>query len=222
MGDTTRSAYWNQLLKGAALPQQDGEQTAGATGDAQVPLSGASQERFDRAVVSKRADLRVKHGENLTREQAEAVLQTSDTAEDRAAVVLELNASRAAESEAKHLLAQFTGIVPDNPRVMKRMVNAFAMRQAIGILERNQTPTEVLARWTILEQRFPALADLLIEHPEWTQRLADKVDDKDRENVPPLLLPFVDSEGVRDIIGKADDHRLTVEHVRTITRGSAS
>jgi hypothetical protein len=100
--------------------------------------------------------------------------------EDRAAVALELNASRAVEKEAEHPLAQFTTIMPDNPRVMKRMVNAFAMRQAIGILERNTTPPEVLARWTILEQRFPALADLLIEHPEWTQKLADKTQDSAR------------------------------------------
>jgi hypothetical protein len=219
MGDKTRSAFWNQLLKATILPQEDG-QAAGASSKTQPPLG--LTEQFDRAVETKRADLRVKHGENLTREQADAILEESDTEEDRAAVVLELNASGAAAKEAKHLLEEFTGIVPDNPRVMKRMVNAFAMRQAIGILERSATRTEVLARWTILEQRLPALADLLIEHPEWIQMLADEVDDKNREKLPPLLLPFVGSEVVRDIIGKASNHPLSVEHVRTITRGSAN
>jgi hypothetical protein len=222
MGDKTRSAYWNRLLKGAVLPKQNGQQAAEGANPIQ-PLSGnVPKEQFDRAVEIRRADLREKHGESLTREQAEAILEKSDTSEERAAVVLELNASRAAEKEAEHLLAQYTGIVPDNPRVMKRMVNAFAMRQAIGILERNMTPAEVLARWTILEQRFPALADLLIEHPEWTPMLANNVADEDREKLSPLLLPFANSEIIRNIIGAADDHPLTVDHVRAITRGSAS
>jgi hypothetical protein len=129
---------------------------------------------------------------------------------------------RAAEKEAKHLLEQFTSVLPDNPRVMKRMINAFAMRQAIGMLERGAIPSGVLARWTILEQRYPALADLLIANPEWTQMLAEKVDDKARERSPSPLLPFVNSEIIRSIIGKAEEYSLTEEHVRAITRGSAS
>jgi hypothetical protein len=201
MGDRIRKTYWNELLKGAALSQET--------------------EQFDQTVEAKRQSLRREHGEHLTRDEAEAILKKNDTVEDRAAVVLELNASRAMEKEAEHLLAQFTTIVPDNPRVMKRMVNAFAMRQAIGILERSITPPEVLARWTILEQRFPALADLLIEHPEWTQTLADETQE-DRENLPPPLVPFVDSEVIRDIIGNEKNHGLAVAHVQAITRGSAS
>jgi hypothetical protein len=224
MGDKTRSAYWNGLLRGAALSSQDGQQVASPTGKEGPPLRAVSSEQFDRAVESKRADLRETHGQNITGGQAQAILETSDTPVDRAAVFLELNASREAEKEAEHLLARFTDIVPDNPRVMKRMINAFAMRRAIGILERNATPTPtlVLARWTILEQRLPALADLLIEHPEWTQRLTDEVGDNDREKLPPVLRPFADSEVVRNIIGKGDVHGLTVDHVRMITRGSAT
>jgi hypothetical protein len=105
---------------------------------------------------------------------------------------------------------------------MKRMINAFAMRQAIGILERSAIPSGILARWTILEQRYPALADLLIAHPEWSQIIAEKIDDKVRERLPSPLLPFVNSEIIRAIIGEAAENRLTVEHVRVITRGSAS
>jgi hypothetical protein len=112
--------------------------------------------------------------------------------------------------------------VPDNPRVMKRMVNAFAIRQAIDLLERHTTPTQVLARWTILEQRFPALADLLIEHPEWTETLAEQTKDKDRAKLPAPLVPFADSAVVRDIIGNKGEHLLTSDHVRTITRGSVT
>jgi hypothetical protein len=185
-------------------------------------LSSITTQQFDSTVESKRAELRKAHGENLTREQADEALKESDTAEDLAAVVLELNTSRAAEKESEHLLTQFTGVLPDNPRVMKRMVNAFAMRQAIGLLEGNSVPSGVLARWTILEQRFPALADLLIEHPGWTQILSAEIDDADREKLPPLLRPFADSEIIRSIIGQVHDHGLLPEHVRAITRGSAT
>jgi hypothetical protein len=135
--------------------------------------------------------------------------------------VLELKASRAAEEEAEHLLAHFVDLLPDNPRVMKRMINAFAMRQAIGILERNKVPPEKLARWTIMEQRLPALSDLLIEHPEWIDMLSTAISDEDRKKLPPPLLPFADSDVVRSIVGKTDD-KLTAENVRTITRGSAT
>jgi hypothetical protein len=213
MGDKTRSAYWNRLLKKIS-PNQP---AAPVTGPAS---SSAETEQFDSAVAAKRADLREKHGENLTREQAESILEKTDSAEDLAAVVLELNTSRAAEKEAEHLLARFTGVVPDNPRVMKRLINAFAMRQTIGILEGNAVPTEVLARWTILEQRYPALADILIAHPEWTEILTDKA--KGRKKLPPPLLPFTESGTIRSIIGTTDGERLTVDHVRKITRGSVT
>ena len=208
MGDKTRSIYWNRLLRGTTLPAQN------------AASNGVSAQQFDDAVETRRVQLRRQHGDNLTREQAETILEKSDTAEDRAAVVLELNASRGAEKEAEHLLAQFITFLPDNPRVMKRMLNAFAMRQAIGILENGGTPSNVLARWTILEQRFPSLADLLIEHPDWIEILSRKIESEDREKLPPLLLPFVNSEIVRSIIGDANSGALSAEHVHTITRGS--
>lgn len=216
MGDTIRAAYWNQLLRGDANLQ-----TAGAPVD-NPPSKGAAEIFFDSAVEFKRASLREEHGDNLTLGTAAAILRSSDTAENRAALLLELNASRAAEKEAEHLLSQFAGIAPDNPRVMKRMVNAFAMRQAIGLLEGSTTPAQVLARWTILEQRFPALADLLIEHPEWTQDIVDGVAASNEKKLAASLLPFVNLGVVRNIIGKEGDFPLTVDYVRAITRGSVT
>ena len=219
MGDRIRADYWQSLLKGPALSQQ-GNQRVGSMVNANL-LRGVANKKFDTNVEAERASLRKNIGENITNKQAETVLKATDSPEVRAAVVLELNTSRAAATEAKHLLTQFTDIVPENPRVMKRMVNAFAMRRAIGILERNTVPIDVLARWTILEQRLPALADLLIEHPEWTQLLVSK-SGSNRAKFPPLIVPFVDLELVRNIIGKATSNRLTTDYVREITRGSGA
>src|SRR5262249_43093628 len=151
MGDTIRKTYWNKLLTGATAPESD-QPAAAAADRANEKAVEAIKRKFDEKVEEKRADLRKEHGDNLTSAHAEAALRKSDTPEDRAAVLLELNASKTAEKEAEHLLAKFTDIVSDNPRVMKRMINAFAMRRAIGIVESDGTPMEVLARWTILEQ----------------------------------------------------------------------
>jgi hypothetical protein len=180
------------------------------------------------AVASTREELRRTHGDDLTPEQGETFLTENPSSEARAAVVLELNVSRAAEKEARHLLESFVGVLPDNPRVMKRMINALAMRQAIDRLERNEVPAAVLARWTILEQWWPALADLLIEHPVWIERLGEEIPETEKEKIPEPLRPFADSEAVRDIIGKAGADgkpcadRLTTAYVQIITRGSAT
>jgi len=112
-------------------------------------------------------------------------------------------------------------MLPDNPRVMKRMINALAMRQAIDRLEQNKMPAAVLARWTILEQWWPALADLLIEHPEWIEQLGQEVP-AEREKIPEPLRPFVNSAAIRGIISKADADELTTAYVQIITRGSAT
>jgi KAP family P-loop domain len=219
MGNKARLAYWNNLLRGASSRRSE-PKLNDASESGLRSLYADPTELFDDTVAAKRANLREKHGQNLTREQAETILQESDTAEDLAAVVLELNTSRAVEREAEHLLARFTDVLPDNPRVMKRMINAFAMRQTIGLLEGNAVPTEVLARWTILEQRFPALADLLVDHPEWVQILETKIDNINSEELPELLRPFLNTSIVQNVIGSADENRLNAENLRAITRGS--
>jgi hypothetical protein len=105
---------------------------------------------------------------------------------------------------------------------MKRMINAFAMRQAIGLLEGSRISSAMLARWTILEQRYPALADVLIANPEWTQQITEKIEDTNRERLPPALIPFANSDVIRAIIGEATEDRLDSKRVKEITRGSAS
>jgi hypothetical protein len=40
--------------------------------------------------------------------------------------------------------------------------------------------------------------------------------------MPPPLLPFAEAGTIRSIIGNIDGQRLTVDHVRTITRGSVT
>lgn len=109
MGDAIQQRYWRNLLTGMQTVE-------------------AAQDEFDQRVEEKRRSIRLDHREGLTREGAKVILTAQEEPDVRAAVVLELAASPAAEKEAEHLLSQFAGVVSDNPRVMKRMINAFAMR----------------------------------------------------------------------------------------------
>ena len=49
---------------------------------------------------------------------------------------------------------------------MKRLVNAYGMHQASNILEGRHVDLDARARWTILELRWPVLADALTANPK--------------------------------------------------------
>ena len=194
-----RAAYWDTLLNIRSAG------TAQVGGDSPEPLS-------EKAVEAERAKIRA-DTPNLTRKEADARLKTNDTAVVRAALALEISTSKAAEVEATHLLAEFKDDLPEIPRVMKRMINAFAIRQAIGLLVNNGVPVKSLARWTILEQSYPALADKLTEKPDWVTG----------GSIDPKKNPFIEilkSSRFAGIIGRGAD-RLTPAQVETITRGAA-
>jgi hypothetical protein len=204
----TRARFWEQLLKRAD------HKAGNVSGPLFIPMLS------ERSVEQKRAVLRTEEP-NLTRARADELLKSSESPEDRAAIVLELSASPAAEAETTHLLSRFKDVVSDIPRMMKRTVNAFAVRQAIGALEDNAVPPMMLARWTILEQRFPALADLLADHPDWIAQLGLKKKAAMPEEVRAALAPFLDSAEITGILGADTDSPLTADAVRTITRGAA-
>ena len=193
----TRAEYWSALLSGdAAEHPRDGARNVSPVSEVDVD--------------AERADIRSKN-ENLTREAAEEILKQNDTPVMREALALELSSSQAVATEATHLLAEFKDCVPEIPRVMKRMINAYAIRYAMGFMAGTNVPVKMLARWTIIEQSAPALADALTIHPDWVEEGAQI----------PTSNPFFDelrSKRFRAIVGTGDD-RLTTGHIRIITRG---
>ena len=119
IGGERRAEYLKRLLGG---PHQD----RGSRPDT-APIGSTDSKRFELTVASTREDIRRIHGDDLTPEEGEAFLKENPSTEARAAVMLELNVSRAAEKETQHLLEAFVDRLPDNPRVMKRMINALAL-----------------------------------------------------------------------------------------------
>lgn len=224
MGSKTQSAYWTGLLKGQA--------TSGSTAKEErrgffarllerlEDAESAATSEYEKALQELRLTVREarrkdgRKGKGLTREDADDLLRQDDSAQRRAAIALELNASRAADEEAEHMLARFSELLPGNPRAMKRMVNAFALRQTASILEDADVAPEILARWTILEQRYPVLAERLSERPEQATALAGAI-----EKMPEDLRPLVAHSAVRDIIRLDETCSLSEDDIRAITRG---
>ncbi len=185
---------------------------------------------YRRAVEKERTRIKEDYKGGITSAAANARLSRADLSQAaRDATILEMNSSKAATSASESLLMEFFDELPENPRVLKRIVNAFGMRRNFALLDFNdqdpgkrslswETYERVLARWTILEQRFPAATDLLRRDPSLTGRLGDAVGEDGDED----LKSFSGCAGIKTMIGDADwdADALTEPLVREITRGS--
>jgi hypothetical protein len=65
------------------------------------------------------------------------------------------------ETERRHFLNEYARLIEPNPRAMKRLLNAYGFRRGFDIQSRYRSDPDALVRWTILENRWPILADYL-------------------------------------------------------------
>ena len=63
--------------------------------------------------------------------------------------------------EREHFLAGYADLLEANPRAMKRLLNAYGFRRGFDIQSPDRSDPDALVRWTILENRWPVLADHL-------------------------------------------------------------
>ena len=63
--------------------------------------------------------------------------------------------------EREHFLAGYADLLEANPRAMKRLLNAYGFRRGFDIQSPHRSDPDSLVRWTILENRWPVLADHL-------------------------------------------------------------
>ena len=221
-----KQRYWKHLLAGEAETRKAdtdevAESWASKSGNGYQKESVLPTAIFDEKVRVRREEIRDEFGDELSEADVRILLSKASTETDRVATILNYSESEGTTREAEHLLLKFSEFLPDNPRVMKRMVNSYKFRRVIGYLESNSVGHEVLARWTILEQRFPALADLLIEHPEWADMLAEGMEEG--TDMPQALQPFAGDKDVIKVLGEpGSEHPLREKVIATITRGSAT
>jgi hypothetical protein len=69
------------------------------------------------------------------------------------------------QASTEHMLKPFAELLEPNPRAMKRLVNAYGVTRAIDWLAGGNTDGEQLALWTIIDLRWPLLAEYLAENP---------------------------------------------------------
>jgi hypothetical protein len=91
----------------------------------------------------------------------------------------------ATEARSNHLLHTYAGLMPANPRMIKRIANALGMLHAIRLHVQHTEDDDAMARAAILLVRFPVLAARL------------RLDDQSNRQDPCWNLP-----GVRDTLGE--------------------
>lgn len=179
--DDVQKAYWAGLLRtGEAVePNALGDRRKEAEEKARQVVSGAT-----------------------THEQIQAIVDAEtggpiERAAIRAAAAKQITNAEA-QKETEHRLQRFAGLLEPNPRAMKRLVNAYGLHQATHFLEGRSVDPEALALWTIIELRWPLLAEYLAAWPH-------SVETKD---VPESLRPLFAHQEVRAVAKDLDPQAI--------------
>lgn len=180
-----RSRYWDHLLdSGAPAPVAAASEQV----DKLAAASGlvAKQAVIDSAPVEQQAALR--------------------------AVAVEQSYAPEAQKQLEHRLRPFAALLEPNPRSMKRLVNAVAIARARCLLEGRAVALEPLARWTIIELRWPLVAAWLAEAPERIGKLGTA---RARAALapPPAIAPVLTAPSFVASLGtmKAEDIQAIVD-----------
>lgn len=132
-----------------------------------------------------------------------------------ASAAVQRQTERAFTRATEHRLTGFAELLPDNPRAVKRFLNAFALTRTVRTIEGQAIPTPTLALWTILQIRWPRLADALTLHPEWAAPGEGGRDPAVPDNIRELL----DDPDVQSVLRFADGGPLTPDLVRACRGG---
>jgi hypothetical protein len=157
----TRDHFWQMLLTEKATHDDQTYRTKVA--EARVQMKAMKSEA---EIIAATQDDKAPPEEKQARREA-AFERLQDT---------ELRAER------EHYLTQFAPYLDPNPRSMKRLINAYGFQRGINLLSGGALRSEVLARRTLIELRWPALSEFLFEQPDAVDEVG-----KDAEKAPQKL-----------------------------------
>jgi hypothetical protein len=178
-------------------------------------LAGASPD--SRAAPTDKAEQEVLLKVNRSTSEADAVAvmrQASPEVRDRLArAAVERLSAPELVAATEHRLQEFAGLLPPNPRAMKRFVNDYSILRAVRTLEGNTVGITPLAQWAIIETRWPALADYLRSDPEAISLVTEpgQAPDKDLARVPDVLKDLIEAADLRALTFFRPDGKLTPE-----------
>ncbi|MBN4073380.1 peptidoglycan-binding protein [Mariprofundus ferrooxydans] len=125
-----------------------------------------------------------------------------------AAAVIKAAKTESFATANKHRLTRFVDLMDANPRSMKLIVNAFGvyvnLARVSGVLDMDEPFLDQVALWTILEVRFPRVAEYLARFPDQVQIFAaDAATEKEpgAHQVPDYLLALIGNESLKKIMG---------------------
>jgi len=185
--DATRQRqYLRELLRGPVAPQPP-------------------------AVAREESRVRRQLAESVTEAQVVETLRgTTEEVRDRVAgAALDKLSTAEAVAATEHSLQRFAMLLPPNPRTMKRFVNTYSAIRAVRTLEGNPVRMESLALWTIIEIRWPSLADHLRARPESIALVGQT----DLAEVPESLRPLFAEPALRELT--TFDPALDADVIRT-------
>lgn len=190
-----QAEYWRQLLERS---------------DVAAPED--LQRERQRLEAKAAADLKGKTKQEDIQVEIDKTKKGSIERETLLAAAAKQTATPEALRAAEHRLQSFAHLLEANPRSMKRLVNSYGLNQARAYLENRNVSVEALARWTIIELRWPLLADHVVRSwPEIDLTTAPSRPDPDE------IDRLLGSREVRQVIGAARAKgRLTRKNLRPI------
>jgi hypothetical protein len=140
LGEAERDTYWDQLVN-ARKPSKP-QETEAITAQITAELEQATTE----AAI----------GDVMDRYRGDP-----DRAAIAAAQAFKRLHAAPLVTNLKHFLLSYQDLIEPNPRAMKRLLNAYGFRRGFDLQSGRRSDPDALVRWTILENRWPILADYL-------------------------------------------------------------
>jgi hypothetical protein len=140
LGETERDAYWDQLIN--ARKPASPKETEAITAEIIAELESANTEAAIGDVIDRHR-------------------HDPDRAAIAAAQAFKRLHAAPLVKELEHLLLPYRNLIEPNPRAMKRLLNAYGFRRGFELQSGRRSDSDALVRWTILENRWPILADYL-------------------------------------------------------------
>jgi hypothetical protein len=172
--------------------------------------SSESDEQAHRVDAARKAVAAARTGDALTR-VTDQVSHITDPQQRMG--ILGAAAVRFAEltldQETENELLPFGRLLEPNPRSMKLFVNHVNILRSLRLLEGVRVQTETLAVWTIIEIRWPLLADHLRAHP---QHIGGR-----EAGAPDEIAELLARDEVQDVLFRSEWGPLTVDQVRLCT-----
>lgn len=125
------------------------------------------------------------------------------------------------QEQAHHELAPYARFMEPNPRSIRLFVNTYGTLQSLRTLEGIPVRTSPLARWTVIEIRWPQLADHLRSRPgdidpgAWSPPASGRAGAG--RPPPQVIQDLLASPEVQEVIAGLDEEGLSADDIRHCT-----